>query len=509
MICKVLPENIHIELHENEILLNALQREKISISAPCGGNGVCGKCAVRVTAGNIHITPEDERFFTKEQLDNGYRLSCKAVPKGDITIEILGADNDLAQVSSDIYGLDKLNVKPDCKDILAVDIGTTTIAMALICGKTKTVKKVYTGTNHQRAFGADVISRIVAATEGKAKELGTAVKEDIANGVKDILGATRPENVEMIITGNTTMEHLLLGYDVSGLGVYPFTPVSVEAVHTDWNKLFGNEDYFMPITIMPGFTTYVGADILAGILACGMTENNKATLLIDLGTNGEMALAAEGKLLITSTAAGPAFEGGNISCGMPGIGGAVAHVKYEDGSFVAETIGGLPARGICGSGIIDAIAEMVENEILDETGLLDDDYFDDGVLLAKGETEVVLTQKDIREMQLAKSAVRAGLETLLKKASLGYDDVEHVYLAGGFGQYIDIDSAVSIGLIPEELKEKIVVVGNTALAGAVCFGMQEEAKDKAGKVVGMAEEIDLSTDPDFKNGYMEYIMFGE
>lgn len=506
MICKVLPQNLSIELNNSETLFSALRKADIKIFAPCGGKGTCGKCAVRVLEGDLPVTAEDKKFFSEEELTEGYRLSCKAVLSGDVTVEIVSLDKDLAEASAYIYGLDKIDVKYDVKDILAVDIGTTTIAFALISGTDKKVRKTYTTTNHQRTYGADVIARIVAAGEGKASDLMASVKKDIMDGVKAVFSEEDAENTELIITGNTTMEHLLLGYDVSGLGVYPFTPVSVDVFETDWHTLFDDTGYNMPIRIMPGFTTYVGADILAGILACEMGEDNKNTLLVDLGTNGEMALSTADKLLITSTAAGPAFEGGNISCGMPGVEGAVSEVSYVNDEFVIKTINDAEPVGICGSGIIDAIACLVENEILDETGLLDDDYFDDGVELAEG---VVLTQKDIREMQLAKSAVRAGLETLIKKAGLSYKDIDVLYLAGGFGQYINIDSAVAIGLLPTDLKEKIVVVGNTALAGAIKYGLIENAEDKASVLKSKAEEIDLSTDPTFQEGYMTYIMFEE
>lgn len=506
MICKVLSQNLTIELQENETLFSALQKVGAKVFAPCGGKGICGKCAIRLVAGNLAITAEDKKIFSEEQLASGYRLSCTAIPTENIVIEIENADHDLAQASASVYGLGRIKTKPETKDILAIDIGTTTIAFAWISGADKKVKKTYTTTNHQRAYGADVIARILAAGEGKAGELKALVKKDIVDGVKAVIQDDNSENTEVIITGNTTMEHLLLGYDVSGLGVYPFTPISVDEMKTDWKSLFDNDDYDMPVTVMPGFTTYVGADILAGVMACDMGCDQKNTVLIDLGTNGEMALATSDKLFITSTAAGPAFEGGNISCGMPGVEGAVSEVFFENDEFKVKTINDGVAKGICGSGIIDAIACMVENEILDETGLLDDDYFDDGVELTAG---VVLIQKDIREMQLAKSSVRAGLETLIKKAGLSYDDINQVYLAGGFGQYINIDSAVSIGLLPVQLKDKIKVVGNTALAGACLYGLVSDTSEAANVLKEKAEEIDLSTDPTFQEGYMTYIMFEE
>lgn len=504
MLCRIVPENIKIEVSEKESLFMALNRENIGLLSPCGGKGICGKCAIRIVKGTLPITAEDRRFFNEEKLKEGYRLACVAHLTEDITVEIISSDKDLAKASSHIYGLENVEVMEDARDVLAVDIGTTTIAFALVSADNKKVLKTCTMTNHQRAYGADVISRIVAAGEGHADELTNCVKKDISTGIHAVLDGLKDRKVSVVITGNTTMEHLLLGYDVSGLGIYPFTPVSVETYETDWKSLFGNDEFDMDITVMPGFTTYVGADILAGVQMCGMLSDSKNTLLVDLGTNGEMALAAGDKLYITSTAAGPAFEGGNISCGMPGVDGAVSELSLENGEFVVKTINDKKPEGICGSGIIDAIACMLENEILDETGLLDDDYFDDGVELVD---KVVLTQKDVREMQLAKSAVRAGIETLIKRAELKYDDIDALYLAGGFGQYINIESAVKIGLLPVELKDKIRVVGNTALGGAVKYGLMADAHEKALLLKEKAEEIDLSKDSLFQEGYMTYIMF--
>ncbi len=510
MICKVLPENKEIECQPGETLLAALHRGGVMPASPCGGKGVCGKCAVQVTKGRLPVSAEDARMFSPEALAKGFRLSCCAVLQEDITIRIETEERDLTQISAKLYGLDRI-VSGSEADILAVDIGTTTIAFALYSGKDRQVRAIHTMSNHQRAFGADVISRIAAAGEGKAEELMQSVKADILEGIRVIGRRFILSGARLYITGNTTMEHLLLGYDTKGLGVFPFTPVSLETYECSWEQLFHNREYTMSVTVMPGFTTYVGADILAGVLSCSMLRQEKPSVLIDLGTNGEMALCAGGKLYVTSTAAGPAFEGGNISCGMAGIDGAISKVRYDGSAFCCETIGGGAPEGICGSGLVDAVAACVRHELIDETGLLDEDAFEDGLLLAVAADgrEIRLTQQDIRQMQLAKSAVRAGMETLIKRAGLSHADIGTVYLAGGFGQYIDLDSAVEIGMFDADLKDKMTTAGNTALSGALYFAAASDGPSLAARAKAAAEEIDLSSDPDFGEGYMEYMMFGE
>ena len=232
-------------------------------------------------------------------------------------------------------------------------------------------------------------------------------------------------------------------------------------------------------------------------------------MFIDLGTNGEMAVGNRDKLLVTSTAAGPAFEGGNISCGVGSVAGAVYGVSIENGQARVKTIGDRPPVGICGTGVIEVTAELFRTELLDETGLLDEDYFDDGFLLAETAEgqKITFTQKDVRELQLAKAAVRGGLETLLVRYGIGYEELEHVYVAGGFGVHLDMEKAVAIGLLPEEVLGKIKAVGNTSLGGAAVYGQDPEAEEICRRMIENAEEIDLSTDKEFQDHYMDAMYF--
>ncbi|MBQ7446358.1 MAG: DUF4445 domain-containing protein, partial [Eubacterium sp.] len=262
------------------------------------------------------------------------------------------------------------------------------------------------------------------------------------------------------------------------------------------------EDNFL---ILPGISTYVGADIVSGIIACGMDQGEEVCMLIDLGTNGEMAIGNKDRIISASTAAGPAFEGGNISCGVAGVPGAISSVDIaEDGSVQIGTIGGKDPIGLCGTGVLEVVYEMLKAEYMDETGLLDDEYVDDGFPLSD---DVVFTDQDVREVQLAKSAIRAGAETLMEEYGVGYDDISALYLAGGFGQKINLQKAAGIGLLPEELLDRTKAVGNSSLAGAVMIARDETLKERFAHVADYSEEVSLTGNPTFNDLYMEYMMF--
>jgi uncharacterized 2Fe-2S/4Fe-4S cluster protein (DUF4445 family) len=348
----------------------------------------------------------------------------------------------------------------------------------------------YTMVNSQRYLGADVITRIKLASEGKQNELHQLLIDDIHRGIavfsKDI--------THMVITGNTTMLHLLLNQPCESLGQFPFTPFTVA---TQTISIADCEAY-----VLPGISAFVGADIVAGLYFCGI-EN--LSLFIDLGTNGEMALCTRDKIYVTSTAAGPAFEAGNITHGMGSVTGAIAHVRIDKNkNVINETIGNTHPVGLCGTGVVSLAAELVRHKITDETGLLDDEYFDDGFPLTDN---IIFTQKDMREIQLAKSAVRSGIEILLETAGLTCDDIQKLYLAGGFGHKMDLHSAVTLGIIPKVLQEKVISVGNAALGGAVRTLLKKDAPSDVTAITEKAEEINLSAHPKFNTYFMEYMMF--
>ncbi len=544
----VIGENLKTaECTRGQSVLDALTKSGIYISAVCGGQGRCGKCKIRLIQGSCEPSPEDKRFFTEEELAEGFRLACTAYPAEDCTLRVLGANEEEFDVLTDIAeelppvgeaaDADILDETADIRDqteeqyLIAVDVGTTTLALSLILlspaeendgrtdGKTggKTdgyVVDTYTGINHQRAYGADVISRIRAYDEGKGQAMTASVRQDLLTGMETILKRTsvdRSRVRKVMIAGNTTMGHLLLGYDCHGLGQVPFTPVNLEPVTMPFEELFESDLLQAPVTVLPGFSAFVGGDIVSGLYCCKFYEAEKPSLFVDLGTNGEMAVGNKHRLLVTSTAAGPAFEGGNISQGMGSVAGAICGVEIRDGRAQVETVGDRPPVGICGTGVIEAAAALLQEELLDESGLLDEAYFEDGFVLAKKPDgqEITLTQKDIRELQLAKAAVRGGLETLLLRYGVTCRDLEHVYVAGGFGVHLNMEKAVAIGLFPAEILEKIRAVGNTSLAGAALYGQDPEAEEICREMIRRSHEVDLSTDREFQERYMDSMFFLE
>lgn len=505
-------------LREDESLMDALLREGYYISAVCGGNGHCGKCKVCVLEGDAPVASEDSRVFSEKELEEGWRLSCKLYPTERIKISFeLNDESDFEVISSHKEFHDIISGEKESSDTeeyeVAIDIGTTTIAFELLDKCTGEVKNVATRINSQRKYGADVISRIEASVNGKGEVLRKCIRKDLREGIQTLLSgchARKEQIVRIAIGGNTTMGHLLMGYDCSGLGVYPFKPVDIGFITGSMEEILG-----MPgeaeVILLPGISTYVGGDIASGLYACDFGSSDQVCLLVDLGTNGEMALGNGERILVTSTAAGPAFEGGNIACGMGSVAGAICSVKIEDEKAQIQTIGNKDPVGICGTGVVETVAELVRTELIDETGLLEDDYFEDGFPLAHtaaGE-DIVFTQKDIREIQLAKAAVRAGIETLILRYGIQKEQIAKVYLAGGFGYRIDTKKAIAIGMLPREFDGRIEAVGNSSLAGAEKYLKEVRGAEDLQEIVWKSEEVELSSDLDFNQFYVESMMFEE
>lgn len=497
---------------EGRTILEKLTADGHAFSFPCGGRGSCGKCKICVVSGKVPASKEEEAFFTKEQLEEGYRLACQAVPQTDCSIRLCGweeIEKGEADILSETSSAQVSAKARDGKDYIVIDIGTTTIAVSLVDGATGTPVRVHAAMNRQRSFGGDVITRIAAACEGKGGQMQQVIREDLLDGIQEVVTRSGRSAAQIAIAGNTTMGHLLMGLSCETLGTVPFTPVDISMRTLSFEEVFGANTFDMPVLLLPGISTYVGADITAGMLSCGFAKSEEVSILIDLGTNGEMAIGGKDKILVTSTAAGPAFEGGNISCGMASVAGAICNVSIVETNVNITTISDKLPVGICGTGAIAVLSELLRLEYIDETGLLDEEYFEDGFLLCQsaGGEPITFTQKDVRQMQLAKAAVRAGLETLLLRYGVDYSGVDHVYLAGGFGYKMDLGQAVGIGLLPEELKGKVQAVGNSSLSGARDALFVEDAKEQLQHICSVSEEINLSMDKDFQELYVEYMMF--
>lgn len=352
--------------------------------------------------------------------------------------------------------------------LVAADIGTTTIAMQLRQITDGKVADTYTCLNPQRNFGADVLSRIEAAEDAGVRtklqaQVLTALGEGLAQFQKTLAKKERPGSRNtikgMAIAANTTMIHLLMGYGVEGLGKFPFTPKTVSEIRT---RLFAADT-----VILPGVSAFVGADVVAGVYALSMQKEEEISLLVDLGTNGEMVLGNHERMVATATAAGPAFEGG--------------------GEYF-------------GTDLIKQVAALLEEGILDETGLLQEPYFTEGIRVGG----VLITQDYIRKLQMAKAAIAAGIRILCKKYGLDcMDRVQKVYLAGGMGQYLDVQAAVRIGLLPSVLRDKTYAVGNAALEGAFLYAREVFAlQGKADFPDFCMEEFNLAAEEAFADSYI-------
>lgn len=502
---------VSIEGNCGQTLLEIFRNANVYIDAICAGRGTCGKCKVQFLEGCPIPTKEDENFFTEEELANGWRLACKALIQRQCVVSIeMSGEEKYAVVTE--YASERKPQQPAEKSYygIAVDIGTTTIAMQLLELHSKTIEDTYTAINRQRSYGADVISRIQASNEGKKERLRQSILEDLEQGIEELHSRNHVTVKEIGISGNTTMISLLMGYSCEGLGAYPFTPVNIDAVEADYFTIFGNHRHTCKLRILPGISAFVGGDITAGLLACGFDRKEKVSILVDLGTNGEMAIGNQDKIFVTSTAAGPAFEGGNIICGTGSIPGAISHVTYKNNGFELETIGKQEASGICGTGVIDITYELLKQKLIDETGLLNDKFFEDGILLAKSkESEIRFYQKDIREIQLAKAAIRAGLETLLVNYGVGYDEIDDIYIAGGFGYKMDIDKAIGIGLFPKACKNKLKAIGNSSLKGNLIYLTEKDAKERMRKITQLSEEVSLAASSTFYELYLQHMCFSE
>ena len=506
-------------------LLEMLQEKNEYISAPCNGNGICGKCIVRYKSGATEPTKQDREFLSEKQLEQGYRLACQSypteeykveIPELEETIEVLSqwenqrteeilkntAEGTAEKTENALYGI-------------CIDIGTTTLAALLVNLKTEADCQTAVSVNHQRTYGADVISRIDASNNGKKWEMQRCIRQDLQKLVGELAekeGIHVAQIQRIVIAGNTTMCHLLRGFSCETLGVAPFLPVDLSWMEGSAADFLGMKELDTKVVILPGISAFVGADIMAGIAKMNMHRSEGYHLLLDIGTNGEMVLGNCRHMYVTSTSAGPAFEGGNISCGMASIPGVISHVFMEETGkagfqVIGETDGEnkkQQAIGICGTGMIDLVYELREHQMIDEHGTYSDLYFDTGYELAE---KVKFTQNDIRELQMAKAAIRAGVDILVKKAGITFDEVDNCYLAGGFGTKIDIKKAAGIGLIPKELEMKTIPAGNTVLAGTKEVLLGKISKEELEKIQTMADVINLAEENDFEEMYLSYMDF--
>ena len=421
---------------------------------------------------------------------------------------------------------------------IAVDIGTTTVAAYLTDIASGKNIDVVSGLNAQEAFGADVISRInyTMTHPSGLRLLSERILDQIDMMILTL--ATRneiePSHIyTVVLTGNTTMLHLALGLPPENIASSPFISVTTESHTIPARELGLSIAPGGQVNVLPSISGYVGADIVAAVLAGGIAESDPLCLLIDIGTNGEIVLGNRERLIACSPAAGPAFEGAHVKSGVGGIAGAVNMVTESGNSLSFTTIAEAPPLGICGSGIVDLLALLLRSGIVDETGrmlsrdeaarlpgppsagILDRLIESDGepafLLVPEAESSVgspiMLSQKDVREIQLAKAAIAAGIDTLVLRLGVRMEDITTLYLAGGFGSYIHKASAVGIGLLPGELHDRIRVIGNAAGKGALMTLLSHRRQGQCESIRRMTEYIELSSSPEFQEAYIDRMMF--
>lgn len=512
----------------------------------CGGRGTCGRCQIQYISPAPLPTAMERNSMEPEKLRQGYRLACMSRPKDNCVIRLAMSEERTVQILTrmiDVSDENDLNSQPmqmlsgqrtTCQGMLpqstlspnlvmqekeeymiAVDLGTTTIAMQLRGMDSGKVIDTYCEMNPQRSYGADVLSRIQASCAGADKKLQSAVWEVLRRGVEQFHNNKITHGMKniscMCIAGNTTMVHLLMDYDVSRLGQSPFMPITLDLLEESWENMF-------PVYIAPGISTFVGGDIVAGLYALSMLpgqktdkfkkgvagengseenclDSNKVKMLIDLGTNGEMAVTDGDRMIVTATAAGPAFEGG-------------------------------ASAQVIGTDMIALTAELLQTNVIEETG-----YMATSPCQVRG---IIITQKDIRDLQLAKAAVRAGTEILWQlldktgnrekilpqspeqpeteqtRTEQAYG-LQRVYLAGGFGYYLDVEAAFSIGLLPDRMRGKVQAVGNTSLEGAYRLGRDFHKKvllkEEIQEMLARIEHVNLAKQEAFDELYIKYMNF--
>lgn len=552
---KFIPDNISITVEENSTILQAARLANVKIESPCNGVGTCGKCKVRLDEKSLsNIVSGGKHHLSKQEEEQGYVLSCEAKILGDITVEIEKQNNDSLKILSKGKSFD-VKIEGHIKKIydswkdttyvyggkellgteagntvnenygLVVDIGTTTLVTALIdLNNGKEITSV-SSLNPQAIHAQDVLSRIKFASEEKGLEV---MYKDIISELKRMIGEIAGETgintsniYEVVFSGNTCMLHLAVNANPYSLGKYPYDPLIKGGSFEKASEHKLGIAEFGLIYLPPIISAYVGADITSGILAAQLYEKKGVTLFVDIGTNGEMVISFDGKLSSTSTAAGPAFEGMNITHGMRAGNGAIEYFNIEDdNSITIKTIGGSKAVGICGSGLLDIVGELVANNVIASNGKFVNPQkvplpkeLSERLIEKEGKTvfmlteEVYLTQKDVRQVQLAKGAIRAGVEFLLLSKEVKAEEVDTVLIAGSFGYHLRAKSLLNIGLLPKEFEGKIDFIGNTSKSGGEAFLLNKTFREKMNSVVNEVEVVELANYKNFDKVFVECLNF--
>ena len=597
------PEGAEVRVPSGTPVFDAASWNGIAIDSTCGGHGTCKKCKVRVVSGELPVSSVDPRAFTPDELNDGWRLACRAPARGELVIEvpplqtrpkaalvgvgrhvilrpavqkrhIVLEEPSLEDQRSDLervmVALEDLEPRVElpvlrtlgkvlresnfdvtavvCDDLLidveagdttarrfglAFDLGTTTVVATLLDLETGQPAAVQSMLNRQQPFGADVISRVSATMldEGALDALQARAQETLAQLTHEVCaeaGVDPGEVYEISICGNVTMTQLALGMDPEPLSMAPFIVTTHEFPQLLAADLGVPVHARAPAFVFPSLGAYVGGDIVAGMLATGLTRDKRIRLFIDVGTNSEIALGNQEGVVATAAPAGPAFEAAQIRCGMRAAEGAIEGVALGDDDLTLEVIGDIEPVGMCGSGLVDAVAELVRVGLLDHSGRFIPD--EDAAALSpplaprltkigeervfvlawKGDdpaASVYLTQRDIRELQFAKASIATGWKILFGELGMEPEDVSQVLLAGSFGQYLSPAAAVRIGLVPRIALPRIVSAGNVAGEGAKIAMLSLRERAEARSIVSEVRYVELSGRTDFNDAFIDQLAF--
>jgi uncharacterized 2Fe-2S/4Fe-4S cluster protein (DUF4445 family) len=494
------PEGVEVDVRPGATIHEAAAEAGVLLEAPCGGLGRCGSCRVRGAGGLRSPGATESAALSGADLGAGTRLSCMARVDGPEAVTVWravprpGPTWTARSAAEGGQRRESLGI--------AVDLGTTTLAASLYDLSDGRLLETASALNPQVAFGHDIMTRISRAISGDGDAMFGAVTGRIGELLRGLLvtgGDGRSDLREIVVVGNPAMVHLFLDRDVTPLATAPYEGALIEPVTLPAHDagLPGAPDAV--VRIGPAVSAFIGSDAVAGMLATGLARRIDATLLIDLGTNGEIILRANGATLATSAAAGPAMEGVSISSGMRAEPGAIDRVRFVDGRVEASTIDGEPARGICGSGLLDAVSALLESGAIDASGRMAEPFE-----LAPG---VFLTQQDVRALQLAKGAVAVAVDVLLEEAGVTPEDVREVLVAGGFGSHVSPRSLVRLGVLPRVWADRVTFAGNTALAGAAILLLDPGEREPALALARATRTVQLATRSDFERRFLAALDF--
>lgn len=484
------PINKKLTVNRGTPLIDVIH--EYGVEFPCGGKGTCGRCKVRLLSGELEKGTEQQQKLGKLGLGDDWRLACFCSAGSDITLEVAQFENIILADNT------TFEFQPRKGFGVAVDLGTTTLVVQLLNLENGLILDAVTDVNPQARFGADLISRIQSCLDGKQEELQGLINKKIGEMIHSVWQKHPVEISDVVLVGNTVMHHIFSGLNVQPLSFYPFESPDLGVQEFTPESLHWELPKTKAIRFYPSIGSFVGSDILAGIAATKMAEREEFSVLIDLGTNGEIVVGNRKQIICASTAAGPAFEGAKISQGMRATTGAISSVTAINDHLTCHVIGNTKAKGICGSGLIDAMAILLRQEKIGMFGEINSG--EEKIELMPG---VFLTQQDIREFQLAKAAIAAGLQILLNRLKITYDEVAQVFIAGGFGNFLNIQHVIETGLI-ETTEDKIVKLGNTALIGAKMFLFEDEQFIQ--KILAKTTHVNLEGDPAFQDIYIEKMM---